>query len=98
MSDAERCKTSKDWYTQIAKNRKSNLRFSQILRFRNTKKLTKNGVLAIEPLARIQRDKELRLVGVWCVLIRHGHLASVIELDAAVSLIFEWSAPDRLST
>ena len=74
------------------------MRYSKVLQFRNGKQLTKDGVLAIEPLARIQCDKELRLVGIWCILIGHGHLASVIELDAAVSLVFERSAPDRLST
>ena len=74
------------------------MRYSKVLQFRNAKQLTKNGVLAIEPLARIQRDKELRLVGIWCILICHRDLASVIELDAAVSLVLERPAPDRLAT
>ena len=51
----------------------------------------------VEPLAGIETDEELGLVGVGRVLVGHGHLPAVVELDAPVGLVFERSAPDGFS-
>lgn len=56
--------------------------------------LTEDSVLSVQPFAGVETDEELRLVGVGRVLVGHGHLPAVVELDTAVRLVLERPAPD----
>lgn len=45
----------------------------------------------------VQREEKLAMVGAWLVLVRHRHLATMVELDAGVNLVPKRFAVDALS-
>lgn len=54
-------------------------------------------MLAVEPVAGLESDHELRVVRVRLVLVRHRHLTAMVELDPSVELVLESAPEDRLA-
>lgn len=59
--------------------------------------LAKDGVLFVEVGRVVQGEEKLAMVGAWLVLVRHRHLATMVELDAGVDLVPKSFAVDALS-
>ena len=60
--------------------------------------LAEYGVLAVDPVAALERDEELRPVRVSRAAVRHRHLPAMVELDPAVQLVLERLAVHRFAT
>lgn len=59
--------------------------------------LAKDGVLFVEVGRVVQGEEKLAMVGAWLVLVRHRHLATMVELDAGVDLVPKSFAVNALS-